>query len=126
MDRQPQAFAIFHEFHSLLSGGAFLDIIQDRLISRFEADNHQSATRLLHGFQSLVIGMHSGSTGPGEFQGFQFLANIQHPVLPPGKGVIIKEDFLDVGEQFERPLHFCRHVFAAPNPPGMPADRLRP
>src|SRR5262249_32715032 len=59
-------------------------------------------------------------------QGLQGFAQRQRAPLPPGKGVIVKEDLPQVREEYLRPPDFSDDIGNAACAPGMAADGLRP
>src|SRR5262249_30297557 len=81
---------------------------------------------LLHGFEGLVIRVHTRRTRPGLLQGLQGLAERQRAPLAPGEGVIIEEDLPQVREECLGPPDFGDDTRYTARAPGMATDGLRP
>ena len=58
MHHKTELFTIFHEAMGLLDSGTFLDVFKDLRITRLKAYNQQTAPRLLHRFERVVVRMH--------------------------------------------------------------------
>src|SRR5215831_10856015 len=126
MHHDAQPLAVLHKRSGLFDGRTFLDILKNLRIARLKAHNQQAAPCIFHGFERLVVCMHARGTRPGLLQGLQCFTQRQRAPLPPGKGVIVKEDLPQVREEYLHPSDFSDDIGNAACAPGMAADGLWP
>ena len=59
MHHQTELLTMSHEGMGLLNSSPFLDVFKDLRIARLKTHNQEAATRLLHGFERVVVRMHT-------------------------------------------------------------------
>ena len=126
MDGDAYSLAVFDEGAGHFQRGAFLDIPENLGVARFKAHNKQPRARVGHGFQRFVVAMAARRTGPAKAKGLELPAQVQDAVLADIKSIIVKEELLGLGEQFQSLADFFHHVIRGANAPGVAGQRLRP
>ena len=128
VDFDAGALAVLDELQRSFCRDAFLDVLQYLLVAGFETDDEEAAAGVAHRLESLVIEVGARSGGPLEFERFERLAHLDHPLRIEGEGVVVEEDLLQPFrlERVERPLDFVTHVFDRTLSPAVVVEGLRP
>ena len=119
-------FAVLRERAGHLDGRALLDILQNLVVSRLEADDEQPGAGVGHRFERFVVAVHARGTRPAELQRLEPLAQLQYSIFPDIERVVVEKEFFRMGKQIERLADFAGNVVARSNPPLMTRQRLRP
>ena len=101
---RPRSWQSLDEVARALDGGALLDVLEDLRVAGLEADDEQAAAGFLHGLEGVVVGGDARGAGPGDAEGLQFFAELDGAGLLDVEGVVVEEEFFDVGEEFLWPI----------------------
>jgi hypothetical protein len=126
VDDEAEVVAVLDEVAGALDGGALLDVLEDLRVAGLEADDEQAAAG---SFMALSV---SRSVVTREVQdqvrpsGFSFSQSSMVRALLDVEGVVVEEEFLDVGEELLGVRHLGGDVVGGALAPGVAGERLRP
>src|SRR5262249_19374769 len=118
--------AVPGERASCFDSRTFLDVLQNLIVARFEADDEEARSCIRHRLQRLVVAVHTRSAGPAKLQRPVPATELWTAILPQVERGVSEEEFPSVWKELRRLFPLTRDVVLGPDPPGVPRQRLRP
>src|SRR5215813_742603 len=126
MDGDAEIVAVLGEPPRDIDQHSLFDVVQDLLIARFVADQEQSEPVVAQDLQRPTRDIRLGIAGPRDAKLSEFAGNGLCARQVVGKGVVIEEELLNLGECRLRPSDLVDDVANAAGAVAMTADGLRP
>src|SRR5262249_27659545 len=126
VDGDPEVFAVAREAARKIRTNALFDVVEDLLVARLVADEHEPEAIVLEDLEGFVRDVGLGVDRPGHAEPAQALGDGLRPRQVVGERIIVEEELLDLREQPLRKRHLLGDVLYATGTVPLSADRLGP